>query len=571
MRFFSLFLSLMFLCHAPAAFGQAIVLRPDDVLPKLKEASNAAFYINGPMVHGLSDEMAADYYRLDGVSKYALALITLRLADRGLIDLNEPVAKALPDLMDFNPFEVAITPNHLLAETGGFAHAPEGLGETAHTAPLSYFLIKSRGAGQLDDDDPVGWHVLKSLLERRSGQSLQTLLLQEVLSPLGIADQSMLTGTQEPYWHTPLSSARIQGMALQAFFEPLIHNPIIDGKPYLKTESYKELVSTPLWEMHPLGHARMAGLRLERMENHEILAIAATGQNQDISIMVLPHSGLVFLQLGNQGDEPRFMDAVHSILHEEVPPTYDHQAAIARARQLVPPSEYGRFYICAHTPSDLATRIKNVDTCQMRLRPTGRGFDVTARTQGSGVSYTATEVAPFYFQPESSGEPLVFSTYKAGGYAALGQNSFVKAGVLGQWRGHIGGYIPVMLLVLLTGALHIGSKTSVQWRRFGWFCLIGPALVGGGLYADWHWWASVLYEHQLPALITAWRTGLNLGLMLLLALPMLAMTFVRQQNMPQSGLALLLAGPHLGLISLAALALFLSSIIWGMAGTFTAY
>jgi hypothetical protein len=52
---------------------------------------------------------------------------------------------------------------------------------------------------------------------------------------------------------------------------------------------------------------------------------------------------------------------------------------------------------------------------------------------------------------------------------------------------------------------------------------------------------------------------------------MLAVSFIRRQNMPKGGVALLLAGPHLGLVSLAAISLFLVTIIWGVAGTFTAY
>jgi len=117
MRFSQIILWLCLILAATPAFGQAVVLRPEDVLPRLKEAAPEAFYINGHDVHGLSQEAAATYYPLGDGAKYVLALLTLRLADKGVISLDEPVAKALPDLMDFNPFEVAITPKHLLAET----------------------------------------------------------------------------------------------------------------------------------------------------------------------------------------------------------------------------------------------------------------------------------------------------------------------------------------------------------------------------------------------------------------------------------------------------------------------
>jgi len=242
------------------------------------------------------------------------------------------------------------------------------------------------------------------------------------------------------------------------------------------------------------------------------------------------------------------------------------------ANQLVPATQLDGLFECADTASNIAFRISRASVCHLKISGSGP-YDLQASaTSGTvTISMDLEEIAPFAYEAKGVRANLFFSPYRAGGYAMVGGQAYVRVGVLGYFRTLAGKYIPLMIVILLSGVLHVRSQTSVQWRRFGWFCIAGGGLVGTGLYADWHWWPTVLYELQMPWVITLWRTGLNVGLMLLLALPMLSFTFIRQQNMPEKGFALLFAGPHLGLISLSAIGLFLTTIIWGVAGTFTAY
>ncbi len=590
MRFSQIILWLCLILLAAPAFGQSVVLRPDDVLPRLKEAAPGAFYINGHDVHGMTEEMAQAYYPLGDSAKYVLALVTLRLADKGAISLDEPVAKALPNLMNFNPFEVAITPKHLLAETAGFAKPAGWAHEKFANAPLEYYLVKARGAGQVSEDDPIGWRLLQALLEARTGRSIDDIVVEELLVPLGFdaADLGLPRHHFRRVQNVPLEVAGMRGEAVAHLLRLLIVNEDVSGAPFLTPASHSLLVSRPLWQMHPLGIASLAGTRRMQRGRQQWIDVG-TEQSGSCSFgiyaMAFPEAGVVYAKTRRQADygtrctASRFSNAVLTNAAANIPIRWDRQAAVEQAQELIDPEVPGGRYQCANVSAWVKDRVEGSATCTLWARPDGTDtlkVDVkwpplTDFAAGPPLSQRYEKEAPFAYRGSLAEPPLIFSPYRAGGYAYIGDLAYVRVGVLGYFRTVATRYVPILLAILLSGALHIGSKTSVQWRRFGWFCLSGAALVGVGLYADWHWWPTVLYQLQMPWVITLWRTGLNVGLMLLLALPMLSFTFIRQQNMPEKGFALLFAGPHLGLISLSAIGLFLTTIIWGVAGTFTAY
>ncbi|NVJ96919.1 MAG: beta-lactamase family protein [Alphaproteobacteria bacterium] len=567
---FALLTFLLAACMAVNAFAQAIVLRPDDVLPRLKEASADAFYINGPMVHGLSDEMATTYYELGDTAKLVLALITLRLADRGVINLDESVAKALPDLLEFNPFEVAITPRHLLTETAGFAKPEPGLTARAETAPLQYFLIKIRGAGQIAVHDPIGWRLLGAYMEEQTGKPLSDVINDELLTPLGMASASLQYGRETP-WQIPLSSAKATGALIARILEVLVHDSQSQRTGFLSQAAHDILADTPDWQMHPMGPTRFPAFQQIHSEYHAPLMLAGNTCLRGITLLALPKAGLVFADLSDIGCIA-FVKTATALLDAQVPPTFQKAALREKAAILVPPTEIGHHFACADSPPGLYSRIAHTSACKLVVRQTGgdgltlRGFNYDAIRNA-----TVSNTAPYLYETPGDTPPLILSPYKAGGYAVWGGQTYVRTDLLGliQERLHI--YLPLMVIVLMSSMLHLKSTTSVQWRRFAVMGTLGTALTAFGLFADWHWWPTVLYEWQQPWLIALWRTGLNIGLMLVLSLPMFAMSFVRRQNMPKDGVALLFAGPHLGLISLAAIALFLTTVIWGVAGTFSAY
>lgn len=569
MAFRAFAIALLIFLLGGTAWPQAVVLRPGDVLPRLKEASADAFYINGPQVHGLTDDMAETRYPLGGSAKYVLALVTLRLVDKGVIDLDEPVAKAVPDLLDFNPFEVAVTPWHLLTETAGFASPQPDLPPGASTAPLRYFMIKMRGAGQIAVDDPIGWQLLKAFLEQRTGQPLPDLLAQEIYEPLGLGPEAFRPAAPVP-WHVPLSDHTASGATVARLLQILARNRQANGEAYLSPDAYGWLTTRPLWQMHPMGPKRLAGLAWQRFGVHAALAIPSSGF-ETISALALPDAGLVFIDLDKMA-HVKIQQAFEALVADHLPPNLNEAALRDQAAQLLPPEETGFRFGCADIPPGLRQRLAHAATCNLGVRA---GEGGTLRLQAHNYDAisiaAATNTAPFFYETGRTSQPLILSPYRAGGYAVWGGRTFVRVDFLGALQIYVQPYVPLMVILLLSCALHIRSNTSVQWRRFAVMGTVGTLLVAFGLYADWFWWPSVLYEWQQPWLITLWRVGLNIGLMLVLSLPMFAASFIQRQNMPKSGLALLFAGPHLGLIALAAIALFLTTVIWGVAGTFSPY
>ena len=178
------------------------------------------------------------------------------------------------------------------------------------------------------------------------------------------------------------------------------------------------------------------------------------------------------------------------------------------------------------------------------------------------------EVAPYRYE-NSTGDVLTLSPYRMGGYAYLDDRLYRYTGPLGHMT-FFAGIAPWVFIALLTAAFHLKSTTGRPWRRMAAFTLVGTGLIGAALLAEWYLWPTVMYRLDLPFLVTLWRVGLNVGLMLILAVPLLAMSFVRRGLMPVKGAAFLVAGPHLALLSIAAMALFMITVALGLAGNFTA-
>lgn len=559
----------LLLCAMPA-FAQAIVLRPADVIPRLQEVSEGAFYLNGPETHGLVPGAADKIFPLGDTAKYVLALTTLRLADKGMIDLDAPVGKSVPDLIEFYPFEVAITPKHLLTETAGFARPVE---DAAMDAPLAYFLVKVRGAGQISVPDPVGWHLLAALIERTAGKDIQQVVQDELFAPLGVTDAVQSGHPPGADKHrVPLSSLKIKLSTVTRLARFMLNSDPLGAPAFLTAESYALLARGPVWRMHPMAPAHQAGGVIRSVNGRHLWQVGLSPQSTEgIWLIALPKEGLLFISpYKTPFDAQTFQMAVQSIVHDFLPPGTEEDRALAEASRLVPPAEIGHRFHCAASSAALADRVQNAKSCFLNLIPASEGSFFASLSDDSRALIYQNQV-PYVYKPNLQASDLVLSPFKAGGYAVLGDRTYVRVDTLGLLQARAGDFLPLIILTLATAIFHLRSETSVQWRRMAAFCVIGGTLVSIGLYADWHYWAAVLYDWQMPWLVMLWRAGLNIGLMLLLAVPMLSTTFIRTQNMPTQGFALLFAGPHLGLLSLAAIALFLVTVFWGLAGTFAAY
>jgi CubicO group peptidase (beta-lactamase class C family) len=138
-------------------------------------------------------------YLLASVTKPIVAAAALALVDKGVIALDDPVAKHLPYFTPtFRDEPAEITIHHLLTHTSGLAYAfPEdpsistGLGpselgfEENFSRVAQHKLLFAPGTGW---SYSVAIDVLGALLSRVTGKSLQDVVAEHVTGPLGMRE-----------------------------------------------------------------------------------------------------------------------------------------------------------------------------------------------------------------------------------------------------------------------------------------------------------------------------------------------------------------------------------------------
>ncbi|RKN12530.1 serine hydrolase domain-containing protein [Streptomyces radicis] len=135
--------------------------------------------------------MARDtIFDLASVSKLFTATVATRLAERGALDLDAPVAATLPEFAAADPAKAPITARQLLVHRSGLVawlnlwSLPDNEARLAaiHASPLA----REPGSGYAYSD--LNLIVLGTLVERLTGHPLDTLVAEWVTGPLGMAD-----------------------------------------------------------------------------------------------------------------------------------------------------------------------------------------------------------------------------------------------------------------------------------------------------------------------------------------------------------------------------------------------
>jgi CubicO group peptidase (beta-lactamase class C family) len=141
--------------------------------------------------------MPATLFDLASVSKVvATTAMTMILYERGLLDLDAPVAGIVPEFADARSGEerdgrrAAVTLRMLLAHSSGLpayeklflrAHAREQLLQAAFTTPLT------ADPGSRAEYSDIGFIILGVALERIAGETLDRFCQREIFGPLGMA------------------------------------------------------------------------------------------------------------------------------------------------------------------------------------------------------------------------------------------------------------------------------------------------------------------------------------------------------------------------------------------------
>ncbi|QIB34551.1 serine hydrolase domain-containing protein [Ancylobacter pratisalsi] len=147
------------------------------------------------------------HFRNGAVAMTYVAAISMKLADSGAIDLDEPIARWLPGL----PAATSATPRMLLNMTSGYPdYVPNaGFVKAFETNPFRTWSVDDRIAistamprlfapGTNWDYSHSGYVILGRVLERATGKPMHALMQEYILGPLALAGTHSIETAQVP-------------------------------------------------------------------------------------------------------------------------------------------------------------------------------------------------------------------------------------------------------------------------------------------------------------------------------------------------------------------------------------
>lgn len=210
-------------------------------------------------------------FHLASVSKTLVATAVVQLAERGLVDLDAPVAAYLPYFTLGDPRYAAITVQQMLSHTSGL---PSELGY-AWEAPeddegaLERFVRGLAGQGLLFAPGErfaysnVAYEVLGDLVAKVSGASFEGYVKTNILDPLGMRDSTFLRGEVAP----ELAVAPHLGM-------PMLTLP--GAYPYHRAHAPSSTLHSSVeelarWAVANMGRGSLDGAQILRPESYDLL------------------------------------------------------------------------------------------------------------------------------------------------------------------------------------------------------------------------------------------------------------------------------------------------------------
>lgn len=128
-------------------------------------------------------------FRIDTLTRAVTASAVLMLMEEGRLDLNDPVARYVPELKG------AVTVRQLLAQTAGFAAKVPGLEDAADLADYTQRLARAPLAaepGTRFADDTAAAVVAGRLVEAVSGLRFDAFLHKRLFQPLAMRDTAFV-------------------------------------------------------------------------------------------------------------------------------------------------------------------------------------------------------------------------------------------------------------------------------------------------------------------------------------------------------------------------------------------
>jgi CubicO group peptidase (beta-lactamase class C family) len=143
--------------------------------------------------------------RTGSISKSFTALLMMRLVDRGVVRLDDPVARHLPEvaqLADPRPGAPSVTFRHLASHTAGIIREPRLEGAAAGAISEWEAKVLASIPATAFDSVPgarylysnIGFGMLGLALSRAAGRPFMNLMEEEVFRPLGMTGTTFVVG-----------------------------------------------------------------------------------------------------------------------------------------------------------------------------------------------------------------------------------------------------------------------------------------------------------------------------------------------------------------------------------------
>ncbi len=150
-------------------------------------------------------------YRTGSISKTFTAVLLMQLVERGVVALDDPVVKHLPEFAELNGPEeqvLSITLRQLASHTGGLIREPElPLAASGPLAEWESKVVASIPTTSLQSEpgteysySNIGFGILGLSISRAAGKSFMELVTELIFEPLGMTQSTFaLTPLLEPY------------------------------------------------------------------------------------------------------------------------------------------------------------------------------------------------------------------------------------------------------------------------------------------------------------------------------------------------------------------------------------
>lgn len=292
----------------------------------------------------------ADKVHIGSVTKTVLAVGILRLVSENKIDLDAPVRKYLSEINFENKWNETnpITVRHLLDHTSGLEDlrlwqmftakaAPNSVLATAFEKDSSVLKVRTK-PGSVFSYSNMGYTLLGMVIEKVTNEPYESYLDKNLLKPLGMlnstfgfvsqagekADPELAMGHLDnqttfpalPIFLRPASQFTTTAYDMGLFLKFIMSDGSLDGQPFIKTESLREMGKPHGTEALRNGLQIGYGLGILKRDRHGVVGLAHSGNIVGYHAMIyaFPESQKAFFISHNTDSESANYERFNEIL-----------------------------------------------------------------------------------------------------------------------------------------------------------------------------------------------------------------------------------------------------------------